>query len=157
MKTLLAIFLLFVLTGAQPLFAEMEVYSFDGTFLGYSIDQRTILTSNAKIVKIIPDGNVGILPILYLTTNCTGTPYTYDSLKGFISRVDSTYYETIGSSEIQTIGSSWYSNQCIVTAPADEWVSEIQVVPAETIPFTLPVNMPLSFKIKPKVVVIPIN
>ena len=159
MKKLLTTFLLLGLSGIQPLFAEMEAYSEDDTFLGYVVDiedSETIMTSNGKIVSLDRDGTVYDGSIYYLTDNCTGTPYLMTGVKGLIVSHNSTNYEAIGGVPISDAASMMdsYSPNCNEVT-WESIVIEAKIIPDSTIPFTIPVSMPIHIKINPKVVVIP--
>ena len=160
MKKQFAAILMIVLFGAYFAHAEMEAYSADNTFLGYVVAESQVLTSNNKFVQIQEDGTIPTEKMHFLTTNCTGTPYMETKVKGTIYRNQQLYYEAIGNvSRNDTQSSRSPGSGCGThSAPNNMYVIEAQEISESLIPFSLPVDMPLTFKVsgQQKAVVIPL-
>lgn len=156
-KTMVLSFFVF-----SPLFASMEATSRTGASLGYVITTGTsstmVITQDGQIINVQNDGTVTTTNTRYTTTDCTGTTYIISSVKGAVYRNNGKYYKILDVAPINTLQSYRRDDgSCITYSNTSQWGTEVDQILSTDIPFSLPVDMPISISATPKVVVIPLN
>ncbi len=146
----------FLLALCSVAYAAVEVYDKDSNLIGYSVSYASstiiIITSNDKIVYLDNFGNVSTDNIRYLSTDCTGSPYLIANAVGTIRKNSGKYYETIGTTLLNTSQSYFRESDstCVPYSNSSQYVLEAQDITATigtALPFTLPVAVPYSLSV----------
>ena len=154
--------ILVILVFLTPAFSAMQATSRTGASLGYVVTTSTssiiVITESGQVVNIQTDGTVTTTNTRYTTTDCTGTTYIISPVKGAVYRNNGNYYKIKNVAPINTLQSYRRDDgTCIIYSNADQWGTQVDAILSTEIPFTLPVDMPISISSTPKVVVIPLN